>query len=334
MSGDSAFQNLFDILETDDFSIDIDVSGGDVLPLNHVSGHKDDSAKTEPNLETSDEEETMRPFNEDETRGTSSEEIDDVEEVSVWLYENNLNDEDCNDLSREYLRAFRPRMDITYSPQISDIEFRDSFEYEDQRFLVDSDELPASHDWDSNVYSQEKGNIDFEKYYLMDALDTQEIGTSYTISEDGILSLDYNTPVFINGQRTYQRIVFEADKDGESVYDMTKRRFRQSGIEASSKYDKDFDSILFTSINDMAEGSGGNFNEFYLNGVIGENAVDKQTLAKGDVVEWRFAEENDDSCGDAPDYDEMNELLGENKWKRGLYSGNNWDSYKPLPDWY
>ncbi|MBN1896555.1 MAG: DUF4430 domain-containing protein [Candidatus Aenigmarchaeota archaeon] len=119
---------------------------------------------------------------------------------------------------------------------------------------------------------------------------------------DDVMSIEYEAPTFINGQKTYQRIVFEADVDGESVYELTQRKFGKAGIDASSEYDSEFKSVLFTSIDGHSEGDGGNFNEFYLNGEIGENAVDLQSVKKGDIIEWRYAEETDGSCGGVPDF--------------------------------
>jgi hypothetical protein len=128
-----------------------------------------------------------------------------------------------------------------------------------------------------------------------------------------VLSIKYDNTELINGQKTYQRIVFKADADGESVYELSMRKFKGAGIEASAEYENEFDSMIFTSINRKAEGAGGNFNEFYLNGEIGTNAADMQKLKKGDTVEWRYAEETDGSCGGVPDFDTIKGLLEYNK---------------------
>ncbi len=124
----------------------------------------------------------------------------------------------------------------------------------------------------------------------------------------GILSIEYEKPDMINGQKTYQRIAFEAKEDGD-VYGLTIMNFDEAGIEFSSEYDGEFDSRLLTSINNKTEGSDGNFNEFYLNGEIGGNAADMQKVKKGDIIEWRYAEETDGSCGGVPDYEQIKSLL-------------------------
>ncbi len=130
-----------------------------------------------------------------------------------------------------------------------------------------------------------------------------------TAYANDVLDVEYDAPVLINGQKTYQRIVFEADADGESVYELTRRKLGDAGLEASSEYDGEFGSMIFTSINMKPEGAEGNFNEFYLNGEIGEDAVDRQKLSKGDVIEWRYAEETDGSCGGCPDFNSIKALL-------------------------
>ncbi len=124
-----------------------------------------------------------------------------------------------------------------------------------------------------------------------------------------VLDIEYEAPELINGQRTYQRIVFEAEKDGETVYETTMKKFMDAGMDAKAERDSDFGTMIFTSLNNRKEGSDGNFNEFYLNGAIGDNAVDQQKLKKGDVVEWRYAEETDGSCGGVPDFHRIKNLL-------------------------
>ncbi|MFH0956477.1 MAG: DUF4430 domain-containing protein [Candidatus Aenigmatarchaeota archaeon] len=125
----------------------------------------------------------------------------------------------------------------------------------------------------------------------------------------GVLNIEYKETELINGQKTYQRVVLAAEKNGESVYELTMRRLSGAGIDVSAEYESDFESMLLTSINGKIEGAEGNFNEFYLNGEIGTNAVDKQKLKKGDIVEWRYAEETDGSCGGSPDFSAVKSIL-------------------------
>jgi hypothetical protein len=124
-----------------------------------------------------------------------------------------------------------------------------------------------------------------------------------------VLNIEYEKPELINGQKTYQRIVFKAEADGESVYEISMKKLSEAGIEISAEYDSEFSSMIFTSINGRSEGDEGNFNEFYLNGEIGGNAVDKEILKAGDVVEWRYAEENDGSCGGVPDFTKIKSMM-------------------------
>jgi hypothetical protein len=133
-----------------------------------------------------------------------------------------------------------------------------------------------------------------------------ELSATY---DSGVLNIEYKNVELINGQKTYQRIVLKAENDGESVYGLTMRKFSDAGIDALAEYDGEFDSMVFKSLNGRAEGVESNFNEFYVNGEIGANAVDKATLKKGDVIEWRYAEETDGSCGGSPDFESIKSAL-------------------------
>jgi len=125
----------------------------------------------------------------------------------------------------------------------------------------------------------------------------------------GLLTLEYETPELLNRQKTYQRIVIEADMDGESVYELTVRKLGESGIGVEAKYDDDFGAIIITSVNGRKEGEDGNFNEFYHNGEIGADAAGAKKVSKGDIVEWRYAEETDGSCGGVPDFHAIKSML-------------------------
>ncbi len=168
------------------------------------------------------------------------------------------------------------------------------------------DPLVEKSEYVHGLENLEKINVTDDMMLLRNEFQKNAIETvadSYPVEMlDDVMSIEYEAPTFINGQKTYQRIVFEADVDGESVYELTQRKFGKAGIDASSEYDSEFNSVLFTSIDGRAEGDGGNFNEFYLNGEIGENAVDLQPVRKGDIIEWRNAEETDGSCGGVPDF--------------------------------
>jgi len=131
----------------------------------------------------------------------------------------------------------------------------------------------------------------------------------YVEMKTDVMHIEYTEPGSINGQETYQRIVFQADYDGQTVYDLTMRKLGGAGIQASAKHDPEFDSIIFTSINGRRENQDGSFNEFYMNGAIGDNAADRQALKKGDIVEWRYAKETDGSCGGTPDFQTVRNML-------------------------
>ena len=177
-----------------------------------------------------------------------------------------------------------------------------------------------SEDVDTDLLQSEEKpkDIIYESTTLMAGIENEQmksVNTKEYIEDKGqsmrsdVLSIEYEDPELINGQITYQRIVFEADIDGESVYELSRRKLEEAGIEVSSEYDREFDSMLFTSINRKQEGNEGNFNEFYLNGEIGDYAVDQQLLKAGDIIEWRYAEETDGSCGGVPDFNQIKSML-------------------------
>jgi hypothetical protein len=58
-----------------------------------------------------------------------------------------------------------------------------------------------------------------------------------------------------------------------------------------------------------------------MNGQISENPVDKEMMKAGDVIEWRYAEETDGSCGGVPDYHKVKNLLQQYKGMQNTYLG-------------
>jgi len=141
----------------------------------------------------------------------------------------------------------------------------------------------------------------FNNYHVSEVFKVANV----SFSGNDVINIEYKGPHSINGQLTYQRVVLQADRPGETVYDLTVRKLSGAGIQTASKYDREFDSVLFTSINKKQEGAEGNFNEFYLNGDIGSSAADKAVLKKGDTIEWRYAKETDGKCGGSPDFNQI-----------------------------
>jgi hypothetical protein len=177
------------------------------------------------------------------------------------------------------------------------------------------------NDFSRRIQFEFDENIDNIKYNEI----TDQIYSGLgTVPDNGtydtdILNIQHEVPELINGQQTYQRIVFEADRDGETVYELTMRKLGEAGIDVSSEYDSDFDSIIITTVNGRKEGQDGIFNEFYRNGIIGGNAVDMESVKKGDILEWRYAEETDGSCGGVPDFYQIKNMLQQGGMKN-LYS--------------
>jgi hypothetical protein len=240
---------------------------------------------TEPEEEEDDEEESEAPLRKyDEKPEEKIEKYSEKFEIPAsGLYM----DEDENSLEMEY--------DVLYeeifpedSHRIREEDYKKDPEYQTEFNFPPED--------DDNIYSDIPKKPDA---YLSDR-------DSY---RSDVLSIEYEKPEMVGGQKTYQRLIFRADSDGESVYELAMRKFQEAGMEISAEYDEEFESMLFTSVNGRHEGEEGNFNEFYLNGDIGMNAVDKELLKAGDVVELRYAEETDGSCGGVPDYGQIKSSL-------------------------
>lgn len=225
-------------------------------------------------------------------------EDDDEEEERDGVYDDDDEEEE------EYARAFGVKRRRVY---------REHDEKEREEYAQS-----GGQDISEQAKAEEERSGDVE--IILDVYDAEEPEPLYENQENllmsygevprtEILTMEYDAPELINGQKTYQRIVFEADMDGESVYDLTVRKLGGSGMDIDAEYDSAFDSMLVTSINGKSEGDGGNFNEFYLNGEIGENAVDMEKVKKGDIIEWRYAEETDGTCGGVPDFSQIKSQL-------------------------
>ncbi len=178
-------------------------------------------------------------------------------------------------------------------------------------------EEPAEEHEMENFRLEDAGMVEYRETAFDAYSDTMLNENTLMDYKKDVLSIEYEKSELVGGQKTYQRLVFKADFDGESVYDLSLRKLQEAGIDVSTEYDGEFDSMIFTSVNNKYEGEDGNFNEFYLNGDIGRNAVDRELLKAGDLVEWRYAEETDGSCGGVPDYGQIKSLLEYNAVVKG-----------------
>ena len=113
----------------------------------------------------------------------------------------------------------------------------------------------------------------------------------------GLVKIEYNEPVFINNQWTYQRIFMKNNVGDSSVYDFTIKKAGTSGLETQVRYDDNFQTFYFESLNGVRDGNNQAYWEVWLNGNIVEDALDKKEVKKGDVVEWRLANERESFCG-------------------------------------
>lgn len=113
----------------------------------------------------------------------------------------------------------------------------------------------------------------------------------------GLVKIEYNDPVFINNQWTYQRIFMKNNVGESNVYEFTVKKAGTSGLETQVRYDENFRTFYFESLNGVRDGRNQAYWEVWVNGNIVEDALDKKEVKKGDVVEWRLANERESFCG-------------------------------------
>ena len=252
---------------------------------------------------------------------------DDDEEPADAEKNSSGYDEDDDGEEGEYKRSFGLELLGLYvndEGQLT-LEYEDNAQETVARLFNEGERLPRENDdLPLNInpsHADDMGMVEYRKNTVLNYSEGTQL-PQRDEPQSSVLTLEYETPDVINGQRTYQRVVFEADRDGETLYQLTARKLGEAGMEVSAEYDSDFESTLLTSINGKREGAEGNFNEFYRNGEIGENAVDKEVVKKGDIIEWRYAEESDGTCGGVPDFMKIKEMLySQTAGNDGFYSG-------------
>ncbi len=252
---------------------------------------------------------------------SSLDDREEEDETSRKVY-----DEADVDLRESYNVRFNQELNGFYTDDEGNIRDENSIKYDDlQPDAFENAEKTMLLADNIIIDPLEHSNVNYTDADINTYLEQMGIHDATAKYKDSVLTMDYGGGGSIGGQATYQRIVFEADADGESVYELTMRKLGEAGIEFSTVYDSGLGTMLFDSINGKGEdvekddagylhhsissGDGGNFNEFYVDGAIGSDAVDKQLLDKGAVIEWRYAEETDGSCGGCPDFDTVRTLV-------------------------
>ncbi|MEM5871861.1 MAG: DUF4430 domain-containing protein [Candidatus Aenigmatarchaeota archaeon] len=118
-----------------------------------------------------------------------------------------------------------------------------------------------------------------------------------SLGEEKVVKISYTDPVFINNQWTYQRIFIKNPKDGLTIYDLTLEKVKSGALASKVRYDEKFKTYYFEEIDGIRDGENKAYWEVWANGKIVEDALDKTTLKKGDVIEWRLANERENVCG-------------------------------------
>ena len=149
------------------------------------------------------------------------------------------------------------------------------------------------------VLNEMLAGVSAESVYVreLDLTTSAEAGNFRYGRDAGMLKIEYNDPVFINNQWTYQRIFIRSEKDGATVYGSTMDKAKAGGLEADVRYDHKFNTVYFDSMNGVRDGNGKAYWEAWVNGEIVEDALDQTTVKKGDVIEWRLANERESGCG-------------------------------------
>ncbi|MBI4173684.1 MAG: DUF4430 domain-containing protein [Candidatus Aenigmarchaeota archaeon] len=116
------------------------------------------------------------------------------------------------------------------------------------------------------------------------------------------LVVDYAQQV-IGGQRIFERVIFQSD-ERQSVYQALQKAAQQAGLDLELRYDAFWGSVYVEAINGVRDGAvvadnSQLFWEFYVDGQIGLDSIDKARIGKGSVVEWRLAQETSMGCGAA-----------------------------------
>jgi hypothetical protein len=134
--------------------------------------------------------------------------------------------------------------------------------------------------------------------YVLELQKTINHGSrQYADGNLSMLKIEYDNPVFINNQLTYQRIFVMNENEGATVYGLTMEKSRSGNLETKARYDDAFKTFYFDSLNGVKDGRNSAYWEAWLNGQVVEEALDKKPLKKGDVVEWRLANERESGCG-------------------------------------
>lgn len=165
------------------------------------------------------------------------------------------------------------------------------------------------------LYEMLAGKINESLAYAQELQKTIDYGAKpHSERRAEMIKLEYDNPVFINNQWTYQRIFIQNSKDGSTVYDLTIDKSKAGSLETKVRYDENFNTIYFDSLNNVRDGNNQAYWEVWVNGQIVEESLDRKQLKKGDVVEWRLANEREEGCGgsggERQDVLTKNSLLG------------------------
>jgi hypothetical protein len=148
------------------------------------------------------------------------------------------------------------------------------------------------------LYEMLTGRINETLAYAQELQKTIDYGMRQHADKSvSMLKLEYDNPVFVNNQWTYQRIFIQNTKEGSTVYDLTTDKSKAGSLEAKVRYDQKFNTVYFDSLNNVRDGKDQAYWEVWVNGRIVEEALDQKHLKKGDMIEWRLANERERGCG-------------------------------------
>jgi hypothetical protein len=160
-------------------------------------------------------------------------------------------------------------------------------------------DVPAEKaDTKEMLYEMITGKINESLAYAQELQKTVDYGAKlHSERRAEMLKLEYDNPVFINNQWTYQRIFIQNSRKDSTVYDLTMDKAKAGSLETKVRYDDKFNTVYFDSLNNVKDGNNQAYWEVWVNGRIVEEALDRKQLKKGDVIEWRLANEKEEGCG-------------------------------------
>jgi hypothetical protein len=83
---------------------------------------------------------------------------------------------------------------------------------------------------------------------------------------------------------------YNVSASNDTVYSILMRCSSKYNFTVDYTYWESYDAVIIDSINGDANGEGGNYWQYYVNGVYSPESCDKKRVSNGDFIEWKFEE--------------------------------------------